>query len=115
MLLNGVKKYNMKQYTTDQIDLKTSQVTEEILINGAGPFSIQPVVSNLCGSPTYTLEVSNVDDEDSFRPYGASASGKDLTDNIQSDYEKFPWKYIRLSCVNTGPTDSGLVIFHISL
>lgn len=99
--------------TTNEIDLKTSQVTEAVLIDGGGQLSIQPIVSNLCGAPTWTLEVSNVKDDESFVKYDVTTTGILFTKTIQSDYLVFPWKYLRLSCTSR-IGDSGLVIFHIN-
>ena len=105
----------MKEAVTGEIDLKNSQKTEPVLVSGVAQFSIQPVVSNLCGSPTYTLEVSNLKDDGTFIPYDITTTDITFDKSIQSDYDRFPWKYLRLSCNSDGRTDSGLVIFHISM
>lgn len=98
----------MKTRTTDPIELKTSQTTGEVFVNCSGPISIQPVVDNLCGSPTYTLEVSN--DKSNFVAYDPLSTGISLEDQIQIDYAKIPWLYMRVS-VTAALGDSGTASF----
>ena len=98
----------MKINKTESLSLKTSQKTEEVGINGSGPLSIQPVVQNLCGTPTYTLEASN--DKENFVCYDLLSTNVPFTYSLQINYEKIPWKYFRIS-INSKLGDSGSVVF----
>jgi len=98
----------LKTKTVGPLDLKTSQKSDTVLIDSTGPISIQPVVENLCGSPAYTLESSN--DKENFVAYDPLSTDVSLEDSIQINYEKIPWKYMRISVASrTG--DSGLASF----
>ena len=98
----------MKENILGTLNLKTSQKSSEVLIDGSGPLSIQPVTSNLCGSPTYTLEASN--DKLNFVCYDDLSTDVSLEDSIQINYDKIPWKYLRIS-ITSRLGDSGSVKF----
>lgn len=94
------------------IDLDVSSVTDGFL-SPEGQFSIQPIPNHgICGNPTWSLEVSNSKDENSFKLYSDDVSGLTMDDCVQSDDVRFPWKYFRISIIsNVG--DSGSVIFNV--
>lgn len=98
----------MKDNTLGPFDLKTSEKSDSVLINGSGPLSIQPIVTNLCGSPTYTVEASN--DKVNFLPYDPLSTDVSLEDSIQINYEKISWKYMRIS-ITSVPGASGQANF----
>lgn len=91
-------------------DLKTSQFSDGVITNLKGPISIQPISSNVCGSPKYSLQVSN--DKVNFTNYDPLSTDLDVTDVIQIDYATFPWKYLRLG-ISSNVGDSGTVLFLI--
>ena len=101
----------MKLDNVGPLDLKTSQKSSEVFINSSGPLSIQPVVNNLCGAPTYTLEVSN--DKINFLNYSDESTDLSLEDAIQINYIKIPWQYMRIS-VSSVLGDSGIANFIFS-
>jgi hypothetical protein len=101
----------LKENTIGPLDLKTSQKSSEVLINGSGPLSIQPVTNNLCGLPTYTLEVSN--DKVNFCSYTNDSTDISLSRAIQINYTSIPWKYMRIS-ITSILGDSGIANFIFS-
>ena len=104
----------MKLNPVGPLDLKTSQKSSEVLIDGSGPLSIQPVAQNVCGTPTYTLEVSNDKDENIFFVYDGLLINVLFGKSLQIDYEKIPWKYMRIS-ISSKVGDSGIVTFIFGL
>ena len=77
-------------------DLKKTEVSESILIDSYGPISIQTIGKNICGSPKFTFQVSNLKDEESFTNFNFATSNLDISDSILLDYQSFPWKYVRI-------------------
>ncbi len=104
----------MKYKVLGPYDLKTSIKSDPVLIDGSGPLSIQPVAQNVCGTPTYTLEVSNDKDENSFVVYDSLSTNVLFGKSLQIDYEKMPWRYIRIS-TNSRLGDSGEATFIFGL
>lgn len=98
----------MKNNTAGPLDLKTSQKSESVLIDGSGPLSIQPVTNNLCGAPTYTVEASN--DKENFVSYHVLSTNTSIEDSIQINYKKIPWMYMRISITSVSG-DSGIANF----
>lgn len=91
----------------------TSGETVPIEISGTGPLSIQPIRSNITGSPTYTLEVSNSKELDTFVTYNVLAEDVDIANSIQINHEIIPWKYIRL-LTTAGVGGGGTVYFNVT-
>jgi hypothetical protein len=109
----------------EDIDLKTSFKTEGINILKGGVMTIQPIpVENVCGTPTYTIQVSNdkgtddrtTDREDDGRYVNLSPLSTNVSfeDAIQINYNPFPWRRMRI-CTNSKQGDSGKVNFIIMI
>ena len=98
---------------TSIINLESgSQISSIIKIDGHAPLSIQAILTNVVGSPTYTLEVSNDLDTNTFKKYDPLSNNIDITDAIVITYDVVPWKYLRL-VVTPDVGDVGLIYFNI--
>ena len=104
----------MSKKTFNKVDLKTSTKTEGLSLNNKGPVVIQPILTNLMGSPKYTIEVSIDDDnEGQYVEYDASTTDVDITSAVQINNTVFVWSYLRIS-VSCSDGDSGNVIFMLA-
>lgn len=103
-----------KDAQTELVDLKTPFKTVGINIAGKGPISIQPIATNVCGSPTYSIEVSNDDAEGEYVTLDSTLCGLLFTKGVQIDSKPLPWKYLRFS-TSSIEGDSGSVFFKLCL
>ena len=105
----------MKESDSNTLDLSVDSETLRIFVEG-GPTSIQPIIENLVGNPTYTLEVSN-DDSDTaeggtYTCFNRTTTNIAIDTPIQIAYGYLPWKYMRLK-VTTDVGVTGSVKFKI--
>jgi hypothetical protein len=103
-----------KDAETERVDLRTPFKTVGINIAGKGPISIQPIVTNLCGAPTYSVEVSNDDAEGDYVTLDSTLCDLLLTKGVQIESQPLPWKFLRIS-TSSLEGDSGFVIFKLCL
>jgi hypothetical protein len=105
----------MKVYDSNTLDLSVTSSTFRMQVLG-GPISIQPIIENLVGLPTYSLEVSN-DKQNantgSFACFSRITTNLNIEDLIQIADGQVPWEYIRLT-VTTVSGASGNVSFKVS-
>jgi vacuolar-type H+-ATPase subunit D/Vma8 len=97
--------------TLESIPLNRNSVSESFTVKGKGNLSIQSVVSNLVGTPTYTLEVSN--DDDNFVEFDPLSTNVSFEDSIEIDSSVVPWIHMRAR-IDALSTDGGSVIFKIN-
>lgn len=97
--------------TLEAIPLNRNGVTESFTVKSKGHFSIQSIVSNLVGAPTYTLEVSN--DDENFTEFDDLSTGILFADSIQIDSSVVPWINMRIR-VDALSTDNGSATFKVN-
>ena len=103
----------MSLQTTSTLNLRSgSKISSAITLDGKGPLSIQPILTNVEGSPTYTVEVSNDSDVNTFTPYNTLSTNVDITDSIIITYNGIPWNYMRFVVTST-LTDVGTIVFNV--
>lgn len=102
---------NRNVYEVDNYNLSVDGSTLAVPIEGRGPISIQPVLTTLVGLPTYTVEVSN--DNENFICYHTSATDVAIEDSIWIAYDNIPWQYLRFVLTSNGAT--GVVRFKLYL
>lgn len=96
--------------TSIPLDVSVSSSTESIEIID-GPMSIQPVLDQVTGNPTYTVEVSN--DGANFVSYTRSSTNVAVTKSIEITYGEIPWEFVRLS-VTPGGGSTGNIYFYVT-
>lgn len=99
----------MRIKESDILDLSINSSTSPISVVG-GPISIQPVVENLVGVPTYTLEVSN--DEVNFSCFHRISTNLTVDTPIVIQEGSLPWAFLRLT-VTTDVGVTGYVRFKV--
>lgn len=107
----------------DSIDLSSNSFSERIDLEGVNVLSIHPIVKNLLGSPTYTIEVSNDDgnsdviptleDQENYFVMSPSLSNLNIQSTINIDLTLIAWRYMRIK-INSSINDSGIVEFNIN-
>lgn len=104
----------MKILETELINLKNSEATRGLLVGGSESLSIHPIVSNICGAPTYSVEVSNDDREGDFKVLDDDLCNVAIDRPIYITYNPFPWKFIRF-VTSSVLGDAGNVVFKVGL
>lgn len=103
---------NRNVYEIDDYDLSIAGSTKPVPLEGAGPISIQPVLTGLIGNPTYTVQVSN--DGENFVEYHKLAKNVAIDSPIWITYSIIPWSHLRIVIDSSGP-DAGIVRFKLFL